>query len=154
MADKPLATELEDHMVLAQRVELLVGNAEDADNLEGKLSTMRDAELEISHPETRINHGLTRVYGHGAPDIGIRATMTVAEDLFAYLRARGLKKDSNVIPTYTWAIKCTPQNGAAKTIKFTGKLTEKRYIKRDAEQQDPADVEIFIRVLEDAEPVS
>ena len=156
MTDVPEADVLEDHIVLAQRVELLVSSAADADataaGVNDKFTTMRETDLDIVHPETRINHGLTRVYGHGAPDIGIRGVMTVSEELFAYLKVRSTQSSANVLPTYAYALKCTPQDGTAKTIVFKGKLTEKRYRKRDTEQGDATDVEIFVRVVSAAEP--
>ena len=156
MAEIPVATTLEDNIVLAQRVELLVSGAVDAATtvagVDDKFTTMRETDLDIVHPETRINHGLTRVYGHGAPDIGIRGVLTVSQDLFAYLKTRSVQGAGNVLPTYAYALKCTSQGGTSKTIAFKGKLTEKRYRKRDAEQGDATDVEIFIRVVSAAEP--
>ena len=153
MTDIPTSANLEDHLVLAQRVELLVGTAVDGTTTPDKFTTMRELELDIVHPETRINHGLKRTYGHGSPDIKVRFKLSVTEEILPYLRIRGLRSTGGVIPRYAYAMKVTPNDGAAKTITVRGKLTEKRYTKTDGQDQ-PTDVECVIRVTDDAEPTT
>ena len=154
MTDIPTAANLEDYLILAQRVELLVSSASSGSTTDDKFTAMRDMELEIIHPETRINHGLKKTYGHGSPDIGIRFTLSVTQDVLAYLRTRGLRSSGGVIPPYKWSMKVTSNNNTSKTITVNGKLTEKRYIKDDVDQGEPVDVECFIRVTDDAEPTA
>ena len=154
MADTPLATELEDSLALAQRIELFTSEDVSPDTADDKLTTMRDFDLEILPVETRINHGLTRVYGHGAPDIGIRFVLSLTKDIFDYLRPRGVRTSNGVIPTYKWAMKATSNDGTSKTITVDGKLTEKKYRKVDGDQGEPTDIECFIRVLDKDEPAA
>ena len=71
MTDIPTAANLEDYLILAQRVELLVASSVSGASANDKLATMRKLDLEITHPEARINHGLKRTYGHGSPNIGL-----------------------------------------------------------------------------------
>ena len=153
MADVPTVSNLEDNLVLAQRVELLVASSASGTSTNDKLTTMRKLELEFTPPETRINHGLKRTYGHGVPDIGLRFTLSVTQDVLAFLRTRGLR-NNGVIPEYLWAMKVTSNNNTSKTITVKGKLTEKRYIKDDVEQGEPVNVECLIRVTDDAEPAA
>ena len=153
MADIP--SSLESHMILAQRVELLVAATAVATATADKFTTMKELSLEIVHPESRINHGLKRTYGHGAPDIGIRFTLSVTQDVLEYLRLRGTRDtDTGIIPIYRWAMKVTSSGGIVKIITVRGKLTEKQYIKEDAGQGDAVNVECLIRVTEDVEPAA
>ena len=151
MADIPTSSNLESHLVLAQRVELLVGATAGSSTTADRFTTMRELELEITHPETRINHGLIRTYGHGSPDIGLRFKLSVTEEILTYLYTRGLRNSGGIIPKYAYAMKVTSNNGTAKTITINGKLVEKRYTKPDGQDQ-PVDVECLIRVTDDVEP--
>ena len=154
MTDIPLPANLEDYLVLAQRVELLVSQTSTGDTVD-KLTTMRNLDLDIGHPESRTNHGLKRVYSHGAPDISLRFTLSVTRDILAYLRTRGLRNGTTgIIPVYKWAMKVTANDGTSQTIKINGKLTQKRYIKNDSGQGDPVSVDCTIRVTDDAEPTA
>ena len=154
MTDIPTSSNLEDYLILAQRVELLVASSVSGTAGDDKLTTMRKLELDISHPETRINHGLKRTYGHGSPDIGLRFTLSVTQDVLLYLRTRGLRSANGVIPEYVWAMKVTTNNNTSKTITVKGKLTEKKYVKNDGGQEEPVDVDCLIRVTDDAEPAA
>ena len=154
MVDIPTSSNLEDYLILAQRVELLVASAVSGTVGDDKLATMKKLDLEITHPETRINHGLKRTYGHGSPDIGLRFTLSVTQDVLLYLRTRGLRSANGVIPEYVWAMKVTANNNTSKTITVKGKLTEKKYVKEDTEQGETVNVDCLIRVTDDAEPAA
>ena len=159
MTDIPTAANLEDYLILAQRVELLVSSSSSGSSADDKFTAMRDMELEIIHPETRINHGMKKTYGHGSPDIGIRCTLSITQNVIAYLRIRGIRNSNGALPVHKYAMKVTsnnttPNNSISKTITVNGKLTEKRYIKEDVDQGQPTDVKCFIRVTDDAEPTA
>ncbi len=156
MADIPTAANLENYLVLAQNIELLVGPAASTGThaATDTYATMRDVSLDINHPETRFNHGTTRSYGHGAPDLGIRFSLSVTQDIVDYLKTRGTADSKGVIPTYDYSIKFTPNSGTAKTIKLSGKMTEKSYVKSDGPQGNVVDANCFIRVLDASEPTA
>ena len=155
MPNIPAAGDLEDNLILAQRVELLVSTTATSTGTAGdKFTAMRELSLEIVHPESRINHGLKRTYGHGAPDIGIRFTLSVTKDVLDYLRTRGVRNSAGIIPIYRWAMKVTSNDATVKIITVNGKLTEKQYSKEDAGQGDAIDVECLVRVTDDAEPAT
>lgn len=151
MTDQPLIAELEDQLILAQRVELFVSGTSTGD-ADDRLVAMRNVELDIGHPETRVNHGMKRTYSHGSPDIGIRFTLSVTEEILAYLRTRGMRNTHGVLPVYKWAIKFTSNEGESKTIQVNGKLTQKNYSKGDTAQGEPVGMNCFVRVTDDAEP--
>lgn len=154
MTDTPTLANLEDYLILSQRVELLVASTTSQATANDKLTAMKSIQLESSHPEIRTNHGMKRIYSHGAPDIGIRFSLSVTQDIIAYLRTRGSQNTNGVIPSYKWAMKITSNDNTSKTITVNGKLTQKRYIKGDTSQGEPVDVECFIRVTDDAEPAA
>lgn len=155
MADIPTLADLEGDLVLAQRVELLVSSASPGTTADDKFTAMRHLELEIVHPETRFNHGTMRSYGHGTPDIGVRFTLSVTHDIINYLRTRGLRSAlSGTLPVFKYAMKLTSNDNTTKTITVNGKLTEKKYIKNDAEQGSPVDAECLIRVVDESEPTA
>ena len=155
MVNVPVDTDAETNLILAQRVELLVSSASPGTTGNDKLTTMRNLEFEQTHPEVRTNHGLTRTYGHGSPDIGIRFTLSVSPEIVEYLRERGTRNvTTGIIPTYTYAMKVTSGTGTTKTITVKGKLTEKKYVKHDADQATLVDANCFIRITGEAEPVA
>ena len=152
MPNVPPAADLEDHLILAQRVELST-SATPTGTATDRFTAMKELSLEIVHPESRINHGLKRTYGHGAPDIGIRFTLSVTQDVLEYLRTRGTRNaNTGIIPIYNWAMKVTSNDADVRIITVAGKLTEKQYIKEDAGQGDAINVECLIRVTENVEP--
>ena len=61
---------------------------------------MRKLDFDVDHPETRTNHGETRDYGHGSPDIGMSFTISVTKDLLEYLRVRNTRNANKVLPIY------------------------------------------------------
>ncbi len=154
MVDIPTKANLESYLVLAERVELLVSSATAGITANDKFLTMKEVEYDVVHPESRFNHGSLRSYGHAAPDIGIRFRLSVTHDVLVYLRTRGSRNSLGVIPTYKYAIKVTSNGGTSKTITVTGKLTEKKYVKNYGDQENPADAECLIRVLNEFEPVA
>ena len=155
MADVPLIANLEGDLMLANRVELLVGSTDAKTTGDDRLVAMRELSLDISHPESRFNHGNIRSYGHGAPDIMLNFVLSATHDVIGYLRTRGLRNaTTGVIPKYKYAVKATSNDGTAKTITFDGKLTAKRYVKSLGAQSEPADISCTVRVIDESEPAA
>ena len=128
-------------IVLAQNVELQV--ATDSYEL------MRGVRIEKTHPETRINHGNTRTYGHAAPDVAIRFLLSASSDVFADLKTRSTRNARGVIPSYAWKIRCTSNSNVAKILTLNGKLFETTIIKPDDAAEDPVDIEARIRITDE-----
>ena len=140
-------------MFLNQRVELLVGATASGAAVD-RFTTMRGLSLSITHPKTRINHGMTRTYQHAAPDITLGFTISVTQDILEFLRTRGTQDTNGVIPTYKYALKATANNGTSKTISVSGKLDEKFYNKADGAQETAMDARCSITVTDSAEPTA
>lgn len=128
-------------IILAQNVKLFVGNDD--------FALMRGTQLAVSHPETRTDHGQTRIYGHAAPDIAISGTLSCSNDTIDELGTRSERTDVGILPTYEWKIEGTANDGTKKTISLNGQLFEFTVIKHDGPPTDPIDAEYTIRVHEE-----
>lgn len=154
MVDYPETDDFENSLVLAQNVRLLVGDTEDDATTPDRFTQMRETTVSINYPEQRTNHGLTRIYTYGAPDIEISGTMSLSQELFAYLRTRTTRNARGQLPTYAFAVQYESIDGTDKVLRFEGKLMSKEFVKGDGQQENPTDVRIRIRVVSSDEPAA
>lgn len=131
----------ETSLIFAQNVELLVGT--------DQYILMRGVDIEKSHPETRVDHGRTRTYGHAAPDIAIRFMLSASTDIFADLKTKSTRNSHGVLPSYKWNIKCTASDGGKKNLAISGKLFYFKVTKPDNSVVDPVDAECQIRLTDE-----
>ena len=155
----------ESDITLAQNVDLVVSNtataldaAATAAQAGVELRMMRDIRWEKTHPETRIDHGTDRTYGHAAPDIGMSFIVTGTagsndRDLATFLRTRNMLDARNVLPTYTWGFQVTSNDNQTKTIVLKGKLRD-RFVIRPDDPSAPLDYECYIRFTDKLEVLS
>ena len=132
----------ESTLMLAQSVELMVGS--------DKFTLMREVEFEKEHPETRTDHGKKRVYGHAAPDVTLRAVISVSSDIFDDIKTYTTRNSNGVLPSNSWKFKATTVNGSSKTLSINGKMIYVRYLKADGPPTDPFDAEFRIRFSDEA----
>lgn len=116
-----------------------------------ELITVVDMDYREDWPETRTNIGETRVYTHGAPDMGLALLFEADTGTQRFLRQRLRRDDTTLeIPVYTWLFRVTNAVGSIVDFRFRGKLTSLRVAKSRGEQGEFARLESFLRIIDQA----
>ena len=129
-------------LLLAQRVELLYGDASDS-SADKNLTMMRGLSVSQDHPRRRINHGMERFYVHPVPDITMSFTVSGDINLYDFLRVRSVRNAGGIIPRYWWAFKATDtaaSSASSKTVQIQGQLDSVTFTKPMESQDDPFDI--------------
>lgn len=152
MTDVPTRAGLEDALSKNNHVELLSGSTTALNDV---LTAVRDIDLIIEDPLERTDHGEIPVFTTAAPDMTLDFTLTLTDDVLAYMRTRSTYDSNGNLPKYKWGFKITPQAGSsrAKTLSFNGILYRRHYMRRDAPNV-PSTARFGVRITDNAVPAA
>ena len=136
--------------VQAQNVALLASAATTANAaLVDTIVLMRNVRFGRSHARTRTDHGATKTYNHSSPDLTLSFSGSGSTDIIQYLLTRNTLTSRNILPTYRWQVRITPQSGSAVTVTFQAKLEEFNFEKSDGAPSDPTNFDASLLITSD-----
>ena len=143
-------------LLVAQRVQLFVSAnsntknglaAQNISSVTTRLVTMRGLSINMAHPRRRINHGLSRVYVHAAPDIMMNFVISGDSGLLKWVQDRSTRT-KGVLPRYTWNVKVTDEAGTTTDKRFVAQLESVSFEKPIESQDDPYDITCDLIVMD------
>ena len=110
---------------------------------------MSSFNMTKSHPKNRINHGTSRTYGFGSPDIEISFTLHGTSDAAEKLNVYATQDVRNVLPPQTWKITVTSDENVTKTFTIKGILHGFTMSKREDAAEQPISMNCTIQVTDE-----
>ena len=112
-----------------------------------RLATMRGLSVNMAHPRRRINHGLSRMYVHAAPDIMMSFVISGDTQVLTFIQARAVRT-TGVLPRYTWMVRVTDEAGKTSDKRFVAQLESVSMEKPIESQDDPYDITCDLIVMD------
>ena len=145
MADKPATASIKDLTVLGHNIKLAV----DDDHL----TTCIEISTSNVYPEVRSDYTYDADYNYGIPDIILRATLVVSQDILAYIAGKANPGTTGEHALRSFKITYTSNNGTDETRTFNGYIRE-THVERSRTPGQPAEMTLVIRVKAKQEPLS